>query len=209
MHETPVYGAPTFSELLRLRDVLVNTTEQMARMAQDLLAAEAWDLFFVVFGATHRGGHYLWDRSQVESDGASASSLREVDDALVDVYVACDAALARLIESAPDSARILVFAVHGMEPNAAWNHIVEDLLGRIQQVRRSRVRTRPARVSSRACGALAPQASGAPHRQSSPPPDPGPYRCGGPQWSAGLEPDPLLPPRHGSRRLPPDQRARA
>jgi predicted AlkP superfamily phosphohydrolase/phosphomutase len=134
MHETPVYGAPTFPELLKLRDVLVKTTEQMARLAQDLLAADPWDLFFVVLGAAHRGGHYLWDRSQVDADGASASSLHEVDQALVDVYEACDAALARLIERAPDSARILVFAVHGMEPNAAWHHIVEDLLERIQQV---------------------------------------------------------------------------
>jgi predicted AlkP superfamily phosphohydrolase/phosphomutase len=134
MHQTPMYGAPTFSELLRLRDVLLKTTEQMARLTQDLLASEAWDLFFVVFGAAHRGGHYLWDRSQVESDGESASSVREVDRALADVYVACDAALARVIESAPDSARILVFAVHGMEPNAGWNHIVEDLFQRIQAV---------------------------------------------------------------------------
>lgn len=134
MHEMTVYGAPTAAELLRLRDVLVKTTDQMAGMAQEMLAAEAWDLFMVVFGATHRGGHYLWDRSQVEADGVPASRLRELDDALVAVYVACDAAIARLIESAPDSARILVFAVHGMEPNAAWNHLVEDLLGRIQRI---------------------------------------------------------------------------
>jgi predicted AlkP superfamily phosphohydrolase/phosphomutase len=136
MHETPVYGAPTAAELLRLRDVLLRTTDQMAGMAEEMLAAEAWDIFFVVFGATHRGGHYLWDRSQVEADGIPASGLKELDDALVAVYVACDAALARLIERAPASARVLVFAVHGMEPNAAWNHIVEDLLGRIQQIRR-------------------------------------------------------------------------
>ena len=38
MHETPVYGAPTLSELIQLRDVLLRTTDQMARMAQDLRA---------------------------------------------------------------------------------------------------------------------------------------------------------------------------
>jgi predicted AlkP superfamily phosphohydrolase/phosphomutase len=138
MHRATVDGAPTVDSLLRLRDSLRGTTNQMAVMAQEMLAREAWDLFLVVFGATHRGGHYLWDRSQVHADGLPASRLREVDDALVSVYVACDAALARLLDSAPAAARILVFSVHGMEPNAGWNHIVEDLLPRIQERQRHR-----------------------------------------------------------------------
>jgi predicted AlkP superfamily phosphohydrolase/phosphomutase len=39
--------------------------------------------------------------------------------------------------------------VHGMEPNAAWNHIVEDLLGRIQQVHgHASERGRPSLIQS-------------------------------------------------------------
>jgi predicted AlkP superfamily phosphohydrolase/phosphomutase len=147
MHRAPLDATPTVDRLLQLRDLLLKTTEQMAAISQQMLTSDAWDLFFVVFGATHRGGHYLWDRSQLEAAGVPVTRSDELDDALASVYAACDAAVARLIDSAPAEARILVFAVHGMEPNAAWNHIVEDLLGRMQAGERHRPqRDRPSPV---------------------------------------------------------------
>jgi predicted AlkP superfamily phosphohydrolase/phosphomutase len=52
-------------------------------------------------------------------------------DALLDVYRVCDRALGRLLAATPESARVLVFAVHGMGPNTAWADRCADLLTRI------------------------------------------------------------------------------
>jgi hypothetical protein len=95
----PVMSSPfvrprTAAEFLALRDDMVATTQQMARLCRRLLARGPWDLFCVVFGAPHRGGHHLWDLSQIEPSGMH-SPRAELECALEDVYVACDRPLRR------------------------------------------------------------------------------------------------------------------
>jgi predicted AlkP superfamily phosphohydrolase/phosphomutase len=59
------FGPQTKRSLIKLRDRLLKSTEQVIDMGKQILAQESWDLFFLVFGAAHRGGHYLWDLSQL------------------------------------------------------------------------------------------------------------------------------------------------
>jgi predicted AlkP superfamily phosphohydrolase/phosphomutase len=127
-----IQGPQSAKTLLRLRDLLLETTDQMARLSASLLAREAWDLFVVVFGATHRGGHYLWDVSQFDGAHVPVNARRILDRALVDLYQACDRAIAQLLERAAADARILVFAVHGMGPNPGWVGRCPEILSRIQ-----------------------------------------------------------------------------
>lgn len=127
-----LFGPQTPATLHRLRAALLEATEQMARLSVSLLRRERWDLFSVVFGATHRAGHYLWDLSQIDGAGLAPAERRELEGALVEIYQACDRAVARLVEQAPDY-RVLVFAVHGMGPNPGWADHCADILGQIQR----------------------------------------------------------------------------
>lgn len=130
----PFVRPRTAGEFLRLRDRLVATTEQLAQLSKSLLVRGPWDVFCVVFGAPHRGGHHLWDLSQIERSGISPLR-RELEHALEDVYKACDRAVRDVIEGSPKEARILVFAAHGMGPNPGWNDRCEEIVSTMQGAR--------------------------------------------------------------------------
>lgn len=127
-----LFGSQTAGSLSRLARDLVDATSQMAAIGADLLGRGEWDLFLLVFGATHRGGHYLWDLSQIDRDRLSADRAAVLERRLTEVYRACDRALGRLLERASAATRVMVFAVHGMGPNTAWADRCGDMLTRIQ-----------------------------------------------------------------------------
>ncbi|MEA2575255.1 MAG: hypothetical protein QOH93_2553 [Chloroflexia bacterium] len=127
-----LFGPQTPGTLLRLRDDLLRQTEQTAKLAQALFRREAWDLFFVVLGATHRGGHYLWDLSQIEGNALSPAQRKTLEGALEELYRASDSAVSRLVEQLPAGGRIMLFALHGMGHNPGWSDLAGDLLDLIQ-----------------------------------------------------------------------------
>jgi predicted AlkP superfamily phosphohydrolase/phosphomutase len=127
-----LFGPQTAGTLLRLRDDLLRQTEQISKLAESLFSREEWDLFFIVLGATHRGGHYLWDLSQIDSSALKAGQRETLEGALEEIYRACDSAVGRLVERLPDGGRVMVFALHGMGPNLGWSDLCTDILDRIQ-----------------------------------------------------------------------------
>jgi predicted AlkP superfamily phosphohydrolase/phosphomutase len=124
------FGRQSERSIGALADALVATTDQLARLAADLLGRETFDFGCVVFGAAHRAGHYLWDRSQIE-DGARPGTSREMDPGLIRVYQALDRAVGLLLDEVPDQSLVLVFAVHGMGPNPGWSDLLPEILTRL------------------------------------------------------------------------------
>ena len=122
------FGPQTGATLERLADSLLRSTEQMERIACDLLARERWDFACVVFGATHRAGHYLWDLSQLEENALSQEQRRRLGSARDDIYAAVDRALAAVLEKATPDTLVIAFAVHGMGPNPGWGDLAADIL---------------------------------------------------------------------------------
>jgi predicted AlkP superfamily phosphohydrolase/phosphomutase len=116
--------------LLHLRDVLLHATSRVAQLAEALLKREAWDLFLVGFGATHRGGHKLWDLSATLGDGRPGER-DAFSRALRDVYVACDTAVGQLVAAVGDRVTVLVFSLHGMGPNLSRVDVLPVMLQRI------------------------------------------------------------------------------
>jgi predicted AlkP superfamily phosphohydrolase/phosphomutase len=125
------FGSQTPHSLGRLAHELRVATAQIAEIGARLYRREAWDLFLLVFGATHRGGHYLWDLSQVDSRAISPGRRRALGEALGQVYRAVDAGVGRILELVPPDTRVLVFALHGMGPNTTWADRCADILSRI------------------------------------------------------------------------------
>lgn len=125
-----VYGPQRPRTLLRLRDELIHTTSCVADLASALMRRETWDLCMVGFGATHRGGHKLWDLSGTRGELRSGEEA-ELSGALRDIYVACDAAVGRLVEAAGDGTTLFVFSLHGMGPNSSRADLLPTMLERI------------------------------------------------------------------------------
>jgi predicted AlkP superfamily phosphohydrolase/phosphomutase len=140
-----VYGPQRPGALLRLRDELNRATRGVADLARTLMGREPWDLCMVGFGATHRGGHKLWDLSGVEGDVAPAEQV-ELSRALRDLYVTCDAAVGALVDAAGAGTTVLVFSLHGMGPNSSRADLLPAMLDRILDPR-AHATERPERPS--------------------------------------------------------------
>jgi predicted AlkP superfamily phosphohydrolase/phosphomutase len=122
------FGPQDATALVRLTDSLLAATQQMQRIACDLLERERWDFACVVFGATHRVGHYLWDLSQLDENTLSAEQRKRLSAALVDIYRAVDGAIAAVLEQIEPDTLVIAFAVHGMGPNPGWSDLAPDIL---------------------------------------------------------------------------------
>ena len=71
-------GPQNKKTLLNLKETMLKETKQKLHISEFLLMEDRWDLFFVVFGATHRGGHYLWNLSQIDVEKTIARNPREL-----------------------------------------------------------------------------------------------------------------------------------
>lgn len=128
-----VFGDQNARTLLAQRREVLEANEQFADICNGLLRREGWDLFLAVFGATHRGTHYLWDLSQIDTDGLDTSTLSTLRGARDDCYTSWDSALGRVVEAAPDDARILLFSLHGMEANDGWFEYLHRMIEQIHR----------------------------------------------------------------------------
>jgi predicted AlkP superfamily phosphohydrolase/phosphomutase len=131
------FGAQDQKSLADLAQELNQATRQVRDIAVELLQRVPWQLACVVFGATHRAGHYLWDRSQVDAADAAAG-----DDAmapeLVRIYAEVDAAIGGILASLERETLVIAFAVHGMGPNPGWSDLLPELLAQLETARSGR-----------------------------------------------------------------------
>jgi predicted AlkP superfamily phosphohydrolase/phosphomutase len=110
--------------------------QRVGRVGEQLMREYPWDLAIVCFTSMHRAGHLLWDRTILEGKPTRAE-LEAFDTALRDVYVACDAAVGRLVDQAGPDASIMVFSLHGMGPNSDRTCQLPEMLARILDDRKS------------------------------------------------------------------------
>ncbi|HYD13848.1 MAG TPA: alkaline phosphatase family protein [Allosphingosinicella sp.] len=106
------------------------------RLVRELLAAEPWDFFLAVFGEAHAIGHQLWhlhDPAHPRFDMAARARLG--GDPLLDVYRAIDAALGALLEELGPETLLLVHCSHGMTAHHDGDHLLEELLRRLDAAR--------------------------------------------------------------------------
>lgn len=123
------YGRQTPKNLLALRRQLLAATRQVGELARRLMDHGPFDVFVMVLGGLHRGGHYLWDTGQVDLGGTRRDEVLLLESALDEIYKAADRAVGQLIEHAPADARFLVFSLHGMEPNNGWSERLHSFAG--------------------------------------------------------------------------------
>jgi len=116
--------------LLRIRDQCVSTSKRLGDLGVALMQKEPWDLFLICFAATHRAGHQLWDLSSMAGE-AGASQAKALGESLKDIYVACDAAIGRLMTAAGKDVTTLVFSLHGMGANVSRSELLPEMLARV------------------------------------------------------------------------------
>ena len=132
--EVPV--AKTARQCVAIRDQLIRAVRAKADATLHLMR-RPWNLFVTGWYEAHRAGHNLWP---VEGDFASEAS----PDAMLAVYAETDRQLGRVmaaLELEDTDTSLLVFALHGMEPNRAQDHFLPEILTRLNRIYRGHYST--------------------------------------------------------------------
>lgn len=128
--EAEAYALESPKRLLTMRDNLIAATRKVGDLGTWLMERQPWDLGLIGFCATHRGGHKLWDLTNLDSE-PDKQERAEIEDALRQVYIACDEAIGRLTREAGDDATVMVCSMHGMGPNTSRVELLDEMLGRV------------------------------------------------------------------------------
>jgi predicted AlkP superfamily phosphohydrolase/phosphomutase len=118
----------------RLRDRMVERVGRKAEMACHFLDRGGWDLFMVVFADAHCIGHQCWHLHDPGHPMHDPSFFREFGDPIEAVYRALDKAIGRLLQVAGPEATVILFAGGGMGPNSTANHLLEEILRRLDGI---------------------------------------------------------------------------
>jgi predicted AlkP superfamily phosphohydrolase/phosphomutase len=124
---------------------------QIARkgdLACQYLDQGGWDLFLMTFDESHCAGHRAWHLHDTHHPRHDPEMASKVGDPVKDVYVAIDAQIGRLLDLAGPDTTVILLSGTGMGPNFSCNHLLDEVLGRLENNRPSigRIALRPARL---------------------------------------------------------------
>lgn len=120
-----------------LRDQLVERVRAKTACALHYLARGPWDFFTVAYADPHDIGHQCWHLHDPSNPRHDAELVRAMGDPLRDVYVALDDAIGRLLDAVDGEATVLLFSGPGMGPPYSANHLLEEILRRLDAPRRT------------------------------------------------------------------------
>lgn len=133
-----------------LRDALVARVDRKRALVEHVMEMERWDCLVTVFADGHCIGHQCWhlhDPAHAQHDPA----LREaVGDPVLDVYVALDDAVGKLVSRADANTDVLVFTSHGMRARYDGSFLLDDMLKRIENPRRAPAKKGTIKLAKRA-----------------------------------------------------------
>lgn len=121
------YGRASIAGLMSLRRQLLDASAQTGALAQALMKRGSFDVLVMVLGTLHRGGHYLWDASQVDAGGPRPEDCDVLEHSLDEIYETVDRSLGQVLELAPPGARVMIFSLHGMGPNRGWSERLQSI----------------------------------------------------------------------------------
>jgi predicted AlkP superfamily phosphohydrolase/phosphomutase len=120
-------------ECALLRDMLEGA-EQKRKMTTALLRESDWDFFLSVFGESHAIGHQQWhlhDPCHPRHDAQTVAAMG--GDPLAQVYAALDRAIGEVEAAMPKDATLLVHLSHGMGPHFDGDHLLDEILLRLDR----------------------------------------------------------------------------
>lgn len=143
--DTPPYDrcdtnhAPDNDSMAAFAESLISGMKSKTDMVVHLMNSRKWDLFSVSMSEGHCAGHQFWHlhdkvldagREVSQGDFPQDTALRndpDQRDLLVEIYLALDDAIERMIEAAGD-ATIALFTSHGMQTYVGGPQLLPELL---------------------------------------------------------------------------------
>lgn len=121
------------TELSQLTDRLVQRVKSKGELACRYLEQGGWDLFLTMFDESHCVGHQCWHLHDSEHPLHDPEMAQAIGDPLRRIYVEIDQAIGRLLERVGPDTTTILFSGTGMGPNYSGNHILDDILVRLDK----------------------------------------------------------------------------
>jgi predicted AlkP superfamily phosphohydrolase/phosphomutase len=116
------------AQAVRQQQALLSSLRRKADAVIWLGQQRPWRFYLASVQDVHRAGHNLWP---IQSDFASEVP----QDALLTVYRALDHEISRIVEAFDDGQTdFILFTLNGMGPNRAQNHLLPQLLHRLNRL---------------------------------------------------------------------------
>jgi predicted AlkP superfamily phosphohydrolase/phosphomutase len=113
---------------VKLRDRMIEGVRKRGEVLRDLLAREAWDLFFAGFAETHCAGHQFWHFQDPSHPAYDPQDRHGLASAMQDVYAAIDAEIGLLLEQVDSTTTVIAFSGHGMAAQYHGRDLLPTLL---------------------------------------------------------------------------------
>ncbi|NNF60392.1 MAG: hypothetical protein HKN06_03570 [Gammaproteobacteria bacterium] len=126
---------PTPEGLGALYASLARRIRLKTEFTTDLLKKEDWDLCCTVFHDPHCIGHQSWHARDSKHPRHDNELSNHVGDPVRKVYLELDRAVGRLLDCVDTDTLVVFFSGPGMGPNYTGNHLLEAVLGRLDQRR--------------------------------------------------------------------------
>jgi predicted AlkP superfamily phosphohydrolase/phosphomutase len=126
--QPPDTDGPGAKRLAEIADSARRGIRMRGELGRRLLREREPDLLVLVFGEVHHTGHLLWHTVEPDHSLYAGKGLPRVRPPLVELYREVDRQVESLVTAAGDGARVVVFALHGMEPGGGLPGFVEPLL---------------------------------------------------------------------------------
>lgn len=133
----------------QLRDDLVDGIARKTELCEAYLTESEWDVFAVVFNASHCAGHQGWHLHDASHPRYDAAKARAIGDPVTDIYEAHDAALGRILGAVGPDATVMVLLSHGMGLPYNANFLLSDMLAPIADAQYRKAPLSAARERSR------------------------------------------------------------
>ncbi len=121
----------TLDEERQVYDLILRGLDAKRQASLHLLEEGAWDLFVSVVGESHCVGHQLWHVHDVDHPRHDPAARRLLGDPLVEVYARLDAVVGEHLAAAGADATCYVHLSHGMGPHYDGDHLLDEVLRRI------------------------------------------------------------------------------
>ena len=119
------------------------------------LAAEPWDLFVIGFKEAHCAGHHLWNFVDVRHAEYDPTRNIRLGEPVRTIFEDIDAAVGELVACAGPGAEVVVFSTSDMEPNGTLDHLMPEVVNRLNMCLCDRHASQIARAIGKRLGNLA------------------------------------------------------
>jgi predicted AlkP superfamily phosphohydrolase/phosphomutase len=124
------FGRPTAGRLLAMRRDLLGASDRVADAVLARLSDDT-ELVWAAMLATHLGGHWFWDLSQIDESALDEGTRALLTGTLAQIHVEVDTAVARILDALPEDADVIVLSPLGMGVNRSRSDLLPGMVSAV------------------------------------------------------------------------------